>query len=80
MYASICVSVEGDLGAGAKRQRLGAGESAPRSLPPSEVPGRRAEVLEGLRRVLRFVDQSPRSSGSSTGQPDRSPSLSSWLH
>jgi len=47
-----------DLGAGAKRQRPGAGESA-RSLPPSEVPGRRAEVLEGLRRVLRFVDQSP---------------------
>jgi len=34
-----------DLGAGAKRQRPGAGESA-RSLPPSEVPGRRAEVLE----------------------------------
>jgi len=48
-----------DLGAGAKRQRLGTGESAPRSLPPSEVPGRRAEVLEGLRRVPRFMDQSP---------------------
>ena len=68
-----------DVGAGAKRQRPGAGESA-RSLPPSEVPGRRAEVLEGLRRVLRFVDQSPEEFWLKHGPAGPFPFPERWLH